>query len=81
MSFTNLSCQNFGLTNPVTVTLNGQGVAIAATFNTSMQTAPPSRRPTMPGTGQRTGRRSTSYEPLGHVRTLAAPRRPRPPVS
>ena len=39
MSFTNLACQNFGLTNPVTVTLNGAGVAIAATFNTTMQTA------------------------------------------
>src|SRR5580700_6066167 len=39
MSFTNLACQNFGLTNPVTVTLNGQGVAVAATFNTTPQTA------------------------------------------
>ena len=39
MSFTNLNCQNFGLTNPVTVTLDGNGAAIAATFNT------PSRRP------------------------------------
>ena len=26
MSFTNLGCQNFGLTNPVTVTLDGAGV-------------------------------------------------------
>jgi hypothetical protein len=39
MSFTNLNCQNFGLTNPVTVTLDGNGAAIAATFNTTMQTA------------------------------------------
>ena len=39
MSFTNLGCQNFGLTNPVTVTLDGNGAAIAATFNTTMQTA------------------------------------------
>jgi hypothetical protein len=39
MSFTNLGCQNFGLTNPVTVTLNDQGVAIAASFNTTRQTA------------------------------------------
>jgi hypothetical protein len=39
MSFTDLGCQNFGLTNPVSVTLNGQGVAIAATFNTTQQTA------------------------------------------
>jgi hypothetical protein len=38
MSFTNLNCQNFGLTNPVTVTLDGNGVAVAATFNTTVQT-------------------------------------------
>ena len=39
MSFTNLGCQNFGLTDPVTVTLDGNGVAVAATFNTAQQTA------------------------------------------
>jgi hypothetical protein len=39
MSFTNLNCQNFGLTNPVNVTLDGNGVAVAATFNTTQQTA------------------------------------------
>jgi len=39
MSFTNLGCQNFGLTDPVTVTLNGAGVAVAATFNTAQQKA------------------------------------------
>ena len=39
MSFTNLGCQNFGLTNPVAVTLDGNGAAIAATFNTTTQTA------------------------------------------
>src|SRR5580704_2842972 len=33
MSFTNLGCQNFDLTNPVTVTLNGAGEAVAATLN------------------------------------------------
>jgi hypothetical protein len=38
MSFTNLGCQNFGLTDPVTVTLDGNGAAVAATFNTTMQT-------------------------------------------
>ena len=27
MSFTNLACQNFGLTNPVTVTLDATGAA------------------------------------------------------
>jgi hypothetical protein len=39
MSFTNLNCQNFGLTNPVTVTLNGNAVATAATFNVTQQKA------------------------------------------
>jgi hypothetical protein len=37
MSFTNLNCQNFGLTNPVTVTLNGNAVATAATINATQQ--------------------------------------------
>jgi hypothetical protein len=57
MSFTNLACQDFGLANPVTVTLNGQGVAIAATFNTAMQTAHNIKVTAMPGMGQRTGRK------------------------
>ncbi len=39
MSFTNLTCQNFGLKNPVTVTLDGNGAATAATFNTARQQA------------------------------------------
>jgi hypothetical protein len=42
MSFTSLGCQHFRLTNPVTVTRNGAGAAVAATFNTSVQTANPS---------------------------------------
>jgi len=37
MSFTNLNCQNFGLVNPVTVTLDGSGAAVAATLNTTAQ--------------------------------------------
>jgi hypothetical protein len=39
MSYTNLSCGNFALTNPVKVSLNGNGVATAATFDTTQQTA------------------------------------------
>ena len=38
-SFGNLNCQNFGLTNPVTLTVDGNGVATAATFNPAQQTA------------------------------------------
>ena len=43
MSFTNLGCQNFGLTDPVTVTLDGNGAAIAAS-STPPSIRPPRRR-------------------------------------
>jgi hypothetical protein len=56
MSFTNLNCQNFGLKNPVTVTLNGNAVAIAATFSTAAQQATAQRATAMPAGGQRAGR-------------------------
>jgi hypothetical protein len=36
-SFTNLLCANFGLQNPVNVTMDGNGVAVAATFNLAKQ--------------------------------------------
>jgi hypothetical protein len=39
MSYASLNCQDFGLKNPVTVTLNGDGVAMAASFDTTQQTA------------------------------------------
>ncbi len=52
MSFVDLACANFGLTNPITVTLNGQGVAVAASFNTTQQTATNTAAPVaMPGSG------------------------------
>jgi len=38
-SFTGLGCQQFHLTNPVTLKRNSAGVAIAATFDTAVQTA------------------------------------------
>jgi hypothetical protein len=38
-SFTNLNCQNFGLTNPTTVTVDGNGVATAVTYTVTQQTA------------------------------------------
>ena len=65
MSFTNLNCQNFGLKNPVTVTLNGNAVATAATFNVTQQQATAAAAPAaatgatgtkMPPAGQRIGR-------------------------
>jgi hypothetical protein len=39
MSFANLGCQNYGLTNPVNATLDGNGVATAVTYNTAQQAA------------------------------------------
>jgi hypothetical protein len=54
MSFANLGCQNFGLTDPVTVTLDGNGAATAATFNTTQQTATGNGSgSSMPSQGQR----------------------------
>jgi hypothetical protein len=56
MSFTNLACQNFGLTDPVTVTVDGNGAAIAATFNTTPQKATSTNASATPGSGGRHGR-------------------------
>ena len=61
MSFTNLSCQNFGLTDPVTVTLDGNGAAVAATFNTTVQQANSTSGSTMPSQGHRHGRHHHQY--------------------
>jgi hypothetical protein len=38
-SFDNLGCKNFGLTQPVSVVVNGAGAATEATLNTDQQTA------------------------------------------
>jgi hypothetical protein len=70
MSFTNLGCQNFGLTNPVAVTVDGNGVGVAATLTTTVQkvtnttgtgtgtgtgTATPTATPSATGTATATG--------------------------
>src|SRR6266581_588731 len=39
MSFDNLGCKSFGLTNPVMVVLDGAGAAMSATLNTTPQQA------------------------------------------
>jgi hypothetical protein len=64
MSFTNLNCQNFGLTNPVTVTLDGNGAAVAATFNTTVQTA---TNTTGTATATATPTASASTAPTHHI--------------
>jgi hypothetical protein len=70
MSFTNLNCGNFGLTNPVTVTLNGNAVAIAATFNVTQQTATNTTSTTMPAPRQRVGRGGGRGGRGGHHRLM-----------
>jgi hypothetical protein len=56
MSFVNLGCANYGLTNPVNVTLDGNGVATAVTYNLAQQTAKGATAATPnPAAGQTTG--------------------------
>ena len=38
-SFDNLNCKNYGLTDPITLTTDDDGVATAATYNTTQQKA------------------------------------------
>jgi hypothetical protein len=38
-SFDNLNCKNYGLTNPITLTTGADGVATAATYDTTQQKA------------------------------------------
>jgi hypothetical protein len=62
MSFVNLGCSTYGLTNPVTVTLDGNGVATAVTYNLAQQTAKGAATTTTtttnPKAGQGTGTQS-----------------------
>ena len=41
MSFANLGCNNFGLTDPVNVTVDGNQVATAVTYSLTQQKAVP----------------------------------------
>ena len=75
MSFVNLNCGNFGLTNPVNVTLDGNGVAIAVTYSLTQQKATGAATTTMTrpnpragqtqGTQARGGRRNFVNNPSG----------------
>jgi hypothetical protein len=62
MSFTNLNCGKFGLTDPVTPTLDGNGVATAVTYSLTQQTAKGAATTTTtstnPKAGQGTGSQS-----------------------
>jgi hypothetical protein len=66
MSFTNLNCQDFRLHDPVSVTLDGDGAAIAATIDTTRQQATGHGNGRTPGPGQRRGRHHHQYmDPSG----------------
>ncbi len=62
MSFTNLNCSGFGLTNPATPTLDGNGVATAVSYSLVQQTAKGAATTTTtttnPKRGQGTGSQS-----------------------
>jgi hypothetical protein len=58
-SFTNLGCATFGLTNPAAVTLDGNQVATAVTYNTADQTA------TIPGSATTGGGGGSGGGPSG----------------
>ena len=56
MSFVNLNCGNFGLTNPSTPTLDGTGVATAVSYSLTQQAAKGAAATTVnPRAGQGTG--------------------------
>lgn len=66
MSFVNLNCANFGLTNPVTVTLDGNGVAIAVKYTLTQQTAKiPAAATAAPGKANAPGRGHREQNPSG----------------
>jgi len=73
MSFTNLNCQNFGLTDPVTVTLDGNGAAVAATFNTTVQTATNTTGTATPTATPSAGASATGQGNGGHHHKLMNP--------
>ncbi len=64
MSFANLDCQKFGLTDPVKVTLDGTGAATAATINTTQQKATSTGATGMPAPGHRWWNHGRSHHRL-----------------
>ena len=83
MSFVNLGCANFGLANPVTVTLDGNQVATAVTYNTAQQTAkaPAAVTPTASPTAGTGGPGSGTAGPPTRQRRGATIRQPVPYVA
>ena len=71
MSFTNLNCGDFGLTDPATPTLDGNGVATAVTYSLTQQTAK----------GAATTTTTTTNPKAGPGNGLAVPRLPPEPLA
>jgi len=78
-SFGNLNCKNYGLTDPVTLTLDANGVATHAALSTAMQTSTggPARSSlaptTPPGTPSTGGRAAASASPSPSPSASASP--------
>ena len=82
-SFTNLNCQNYGLTNPVTLTMDGAGAATGAALNTAPQTptgfpvraavAPASPTATVTPTASASATSSASAPPASASSASASP--------
>jgi hypothetical protein len=73
MSFVNLNCANFGLTNPVNVTLDGNGVATAVTYNLTQQTAKGAATTTATTTNPKAGQRTGTQARGGRRNRVQAP--------
>ena len=68
MSFVNLNCGNFGLTNPATPTLDGNGVATAVSYSLTQQTAKGAATTTATTTNPKAGQ-GTGTQARGGRRT------------
>jgi hypothetical protein len=73
LSFANLGCQSFGLTNPVTLSRNGAGAAIGATFNTAIQTSTAQPTTAQSATAQTATAKPTSVQPTTAQPTSVQP--------
>jgi hypothetical protein len=73
MSFTNLNCANFGLTNPVTVTLDGNGVATAVAYHLTQQAAKGAATATATTTNPTAGQTTGTQARGGRRNRLQAP--------
>ncbi len=72
-SFGNLNCKDFGLTDPVTLTLDANGVATAATLNTTPQTATGNPAPVRPAAATPSSTPSAAASPTASASASPSP--------